>query len=406
MPESRVDQASSSSDWLQGATESGKNSNSTIISKGLLTALGTVRLADIVLEACLCHDDINAKAREAIGKAGLRSDGPNQGHVGEPLMVGNCNAMKTVLRAIRRFAITDAPVLITGESGTGKELAALAIHERSSYSDGPFVPVNCGGLPASLIASELFGHEKGSFTGASSRRTGHIEAAAGGTLFLDEIGDMPLELQANFLRFLEDKTIERVGSNSPLKVDARIVAATNVNLEEALAEGRFRRDLFFRLDVLRVRIPPLCERQDDIELLVKYFIQQTCQGMNCAERLVTGQAVNALKAYTWPGNVRELISRIRRAVIMAEGEMLDVADFELNHPSVAAASSGARSIDEPTAAPASDSAELSAVRADAEGRAIVSALERHHYNVSSAASELGISRTTLYKRMTSYGIDH
>lgn len=406
MAASRTERTPGPGDRRPGLTESGRAPNSTIISKGLLTSLGTAKLANIVLEACHRHEDVCEKAREAIAESGLRADGPGQGHVGEPLMIGNCDAMKTVLRAIRRFAITDAPVLITGESGTGKELAALAIHERSSYSEGPFIPVNCGGLPASLIASELFGHEKGAFTGASGRRTGHIEAADGGTLFLDEIGDLPLELQGNFLRFLEEKTIERVGSIKPLNVDARIVAATNIDLEEALAAGQFRRDLFFRLDVLRIRIPPLRARLDDIELLTKYFIQQTCQEMNSAERMVTGRAINALKSYTWPGNIRELISRIRRAVIMAEGEMLDVADFELDHPSVAEAAPGTQKAAQPTTAPPPDTAELSAVRADAEGRAIISALERHHYNVSAAAHELGVSRTTIYKRMSRYGIEH
>ncbi|MBE9557500.1 MAG: sigma-54-dependent Fis family transcriptional regulator [Proteobacteria bacterium] len=408
MAASRTDRTPGSGNWSPSVTEPGRAADSTVISKGLLTSLGTAKLANIVLEACLRHEDVSENALDAIAKSGLRAGGPGQGHAGEPLMVGNCEAMKKVLRAIRRLAVTDAPVLITGESGTGKELTALAIHERSRYSEGPFVTVNCGGLPASLIATELFGHEKGAFTGAGGRRTGHIEAAEGGTLFLDEVGDLPLELQGNFLRFLEEKTIERVGSIKPIKVDARILAATNVDLEEALAAGRFRRDLFFRLDVLRIRMPPLRERRDDIEILTRYFIQQTCQEMNCAERQVVGRAIDALKSHAWPGNIRELISKVRRAVVMAEGEMLDMADFELDYPSAADAAATPQSPPrpEPEPAPAPDTAGLSAVRADAEQRAIVGALERNHYNVSAAANELGVSRTTMYKRMSGYGIEH
>ncbi|MBE9554508.1 MAG: sigma-54-dependent Fis family transcriptional regulator [Proteobacteria bacterium] len=388
--------------YAEGLGRTGQVDEGKTISKKLLVPLGAVKLAEILLAACVNHEDVADQVRDAIVKSGLHTSAAGTGHAGEPVMVGDCEAMKAVFKAIRRFAVTNAPVLITGESGTGKELTALAIHERSPFVDGPFIAVNCSGLPASLIASELFGHEKGAFTGAVNRRTGRIEAANGGTLFLDEIGDLPLELQGNLLRFLQEKTIERVGSIVPLKVSARVIAATNVDLEAAVADGRFRRDLFFRLDVLRVRVPPLRERPEDIEVLIQFFVQQACQELGCQKRLVTARALNALKLYSWPGNIRELISKIRRGVVMAEGEMLDVADFELDGSSLAAPSQEPSSF----AAPQPGSTGLADVRQDAEARAIFEALNRHHYNVSAAAKELCISRTTMYKRMSKLDISH
>lgn len=367
------------------------------ISKSLLVPLGAVKLSEILLAACAKHEDVAGVARDAIAKSGLQSGAAAAGHAGEPVMVGSCDEIKAVFNAIRRFAPLETPILITGESGTGKELTALAVHERSPFSDGPFVAVNCSGLPANLISSELFGHEKGAFTGALNRRVGRIEAAHGGTLFLDEIGDLPLELQGNLLRFLQNSSIERVGSNDPLKVHTRIIAATNVDLEAAVAEERFRRDLFYRLDVLRIRVPPLRERSEDIELLLQFFQQQTCQELGCQRRLVTGRAIRALKEYSWPGNIRELISKIRRAVVMAEGEVLDVADFELDDyllpamPKQLDAAATRGSDPKPS--------DLAHVREDAEARAINETLKRHHYNVTAAAKELGIARTTMYNRM-------
>ena len=388
--------------YAEGSARSGQVDEGKTISKKLLVPLGAVKLAEVLLAACMNHEDVADQVRDAIVKSGLRTGTAGTGHAGEPVMVGDCEAMKTVFNAIRRFAVTDAPVLITGESGTGKELTALAIHERSPFVDGPFIAVNCSGLPASLIASELFGHEKGAFTGAVNRRTGRIEAANGGTLFLDEIGDLPLELQGNLLRFLQEKTIERVGSIVPIKVNARIIAATNVDLEAAVAGARFRRDLFFRLDVLRIPLPPLRERREDIEVLLQFFVQQACQELGCQKRLVTARAIDALKSYSWPGNIRELISKIRRALVMAEGEMLDMADFKLDGSSLTAPSQEPSSF----AAPQPGSTGLVDIREDAEARAIFEALARHHYNVSAAAKELCISRTTMYKRMSKLDISH
>ena len=317
--------------------------------------------------------------------------------------------MQVVFHAIRRFASTDAPILVTGESGTGKELAARAIHERSQFARGPFVAVNCGGLPASLIASELFGHEKGSFTGALSRRIGRIEEADGGTLFLDEVGDLPMELQANLLRFLQEKTIERVGSNKPIHINTRIIAATNVDLEQAVKGGRFRQDLFFRLDVLRIHLPPLRERDGDIELMIKFFLNQAARefGLESPPKLTTA-CLAALKGYDWPGNVRELISKMRRAVVMAEDRPLEIADFDMNGPAACgAAPPPARRASEPSLPEAETDdarARLADARARAEQDAVKAALDKSHFNVSRAAKELGVSRVTMYKLMDRYGI--
>lgn len=396
------DQSSLSGRAAEGPLRIGRTDQGKTISKSLLVPLGAVKLSEILLAACAKHEDVAALAIDAVAKSGLQSGTAATGHGGEPVMVGSCDGIKAVFNAIRRFAPLEAPVLITGESGTGKELTALAIHERSPFAAGPFVAVNCSGLPTSLIASELFGHEKGAFTGATNRRIGRIEAAHGGTLFLDEIGDLPLELQGNLLRFLQNKTIERVGSNDPLNVSTRIIAATNVDLEAAVTEDRFRRDLFYRLDVLRVRVPPLRERRDDIELLVQFFKQQTCQELGCPNRPLTARAINALKEYSWPGNIRELISKIRRAVVMAEGETLNVADFELDEPPLPAMTQPLDIF----AARGSDpkSNDLAHVREDAEARAIIETLKRHHYNVTAAARELGIARSTMYNRMNKLGI--
>ncbi|HIP77556.1 MAG TPA: sigma-54-dependent Fis family transcriptional regulator, partial [Kiloniellaceae bacterium] len=220
----------------------------------------------------------------------------------EPHMVGESPAMQTVFNTIRRFALPAAPVLIQGESGTGKELAALAIHERSTFADGPFVAINCGGLPASLVASELFGHEKGAFTGAHQRKIGKLEAANGGTLFLDEIGDMPLELQPHLLRFLQEQTIERVGSNTPIRLNCRVIAATNRNLDRMIRKEQFREDLFHRLNCLTLNLPPLRERGEDIALVGTFFAKRFAAEMQAEDRILSEEALAAMRRYHWPGN--------------------------------------------------------------------------------------------------------
>ena len=393
----------------------GDGEKSTTVSRDVLVSQGASALADILMRACL--EDPRLAAELAAIEPATRTDGPEVNgtlalagdRADGPYMVGGCQAIQVVFHAIRRFASTDAPILVTGESGTGKELAARAIHERSQYSRGPFVVVNCGGLPASLIASELFGHEKGAFTGALARRVGRIEDADNGTLFLDEIGDLPLELQANLLRFLQDKTIERVGSNAAHKINARVIAATNVNLEQAVTEGRFRQDLFFRLDVLRIHLPPLREREGDIELMIKFFLNQAAREFNLdSPPMLAGSCLSALRQYSWPGNVRELISKMRRAVIMAGDRPLDIGDFDLNGPAAGAPSHAAGEAAAPAAPiearPANDRARLADARARAERDAVRAALEQFHFNVTRASRELGISRVTMYKLMDRYDI--
>ncbi|MFO0995839.1 MAG: sigma-54 dependent transcriptional regulator [Alphaproteobacteria bacterium] len=298
-------------------------------------------------------------------------------------MVGASPPMLRLFELIRRFAVSDAPVLIMGESGTGKELAARAIHERSQVSKGPFIAINCGALPTTLIASELFGHEKGAFTGAIGRKIGRIEAAEGGTVFLDEIGDLPPETQVHLLRFLQEKTIERLGGNKSIRVNVRVVAATNVNLREAVAKGRFREDLYYRLNVLTLDMPPLRKRGSDIMLLAKFFLQRFAKEMDRTVHGFDPAAEQALCSYAWPGNVRELIACVRRAVIMSGANTIGLEDLELSGPI--------------GQAKPEEEAGLTQVRADAEASLVRSTLERNNFNIKRAAMALGISRPTLYR---------
>jgi DNA-binding NtrC family response regulator len=302
---------------------------------------------------------------------------------GEFEMVGTSRRMQDVFRAIRKLASVDAPVLIIGESGTGKELAALAIHERSSRARGPFVAVNSGALPRNLIQSELFGHEKDAFTDAHARQIGRIEAASGGTIFLDEIGDLPLDVQVNLLRFLQEQTIERVGSTRPIQVDVRVIAATHVDIEKPIEAGQFREDLFYHLNVLRLEIPPLREREGDVEILARFFFDKFARAERSAAKGFSRQALDTLQAHSWPGNVRELINRVRRAVVMCEARLIAPADLGLERREL----SRRRVMT------------LEHWRAHAEREAISNALRRNRKNVTQAAHELGISRMTLYRLM-------
>ena len=296
-------------------------------------------------------------------------------------MFGTSLPMQEVFTAIRKVATTDAPVLVLGESGTGKEMAALAIHRRSPRSTGPFVAINCSAIPETLLESELFGHEKGSFTGAHAQRPGRIETASGGTLFLDEIGELPPPLQVKFLRFLQEQEIERIGGRTKIRVDARVIAATNVDLKKAMSAGRFREDLYFRLAVVVLRLPPLRERPTDIPLLAKAFLKKYAAQNNRTLADFSSKALKALQAHAWPGNVRELENRIKRAVIMAEGRHVSPADLELGELS----EGGFRSLKE--------------ARESVERELIQLALQRHGGTISRAAEDLGISRPTLYELM-------
>jgi formate hydrogenlyase transcriptional activator len=262
---------------------------------------------------------------------------------GEPAfdgIVGRSNALRTVLREIRMVAPTDSTVLIYGETGTGKESIARAIHELSPRRRNPFVKLNCAAIPTGLLESELFGHEKGAFTGAVAQRVGRFEVANHGTAFLDEIGEIPLELQPKLLRVLQEREFERLGSTRTLYTDARLVAATNRNLAAMVEEQRFRSDLFYRLNVFPVRIPSLCERREDIPLLVAHFVRQFAARMQRSYESFSSQTMRALCAYDWPGNIRELQNLIERAVILSPGPVLGVPLRDLHHRTIAVPHAG------------------------------------------------------------------
>ncbi|MBV9522361.1 MAG: sigma-54-dependent Fis family transcriptional regulator, partial [Alphaproteobacteria bacterium] len=284
------------------------------------------------------------------------------------------------LDELRKAAKTNAPVLITGESGTGKELAAQIVHAHSTFRAGPLLAVNCAGMAPTLIASELFGHEKGAFTDAKEQKIGKIEAADGGSLLLDEIGDLPLELQGYLLRFLENKTIERVGGNRRLTINTRVIAATNVDLPKRIAEGRFRQDLYYRLNILSVGLPPLRKRGGDASLLARHYFEKFKAEFGRPHLRLREDALAAIARHSWPGNVRELIAVLRRAVVMADSNAIDAAALQLPLP-----------VEHNTPATLQESV------AKAERAAIEIALRLHNENVNRASQELGVSRVTLYR---------
>ena len=301
-------------------------------------------------------------------------------------MVGRSPVLAQLRLKLRKVAANHAPVLISGESGSGKELAARAIHDSSDRCAGPFVAVNCAAIAPSLIQSELFGYEKGAFTGATARKQGLIEAAHGGTLFLDEIGDLSLELQANLLRFLQERSIYRVGGLNSVAVDTRVVAATHVQLQHAVSQGRFREDLFYRLNVLPIDVPPLRARREDVAVLAQHFFA-LCGG-HSSIRLhgFTQSALAAMTAYDWPGNVRELYNRVQRAVVMSDGRWISATDLGLSAP------------EPPTGIG------LESARTQAEREVIQSTLTKAGHNITQAARDLGVSRMTLYRLMDKHGI--
>ncbi|SDG63552.1 sigma-54 dependent transcriptional regulator [Paraburkholderia phenazinium] len=321
----------------------------------------------------------------SLGEPASNDNAPN-GTEGE--MVGSCDAMLALFRSIRKVAMTDAPVFISGESGTGKELTAVAIHERSSRRSAPFVPINCGAIPPHLLQSELFGYERGAFTGANQRKIGRVEAANGGTLFLDEIGDLPLESQASLLRFLQERKVERLGGHGAVDVDVRIISATHVDMNAAMIEGRFRSDLYHRLCVLQIDEPPLRARGKDIELLARHMLERFRKDASRRLRGFAPDAIAALHNYSWPGNVRELINRVRRAIVMSEGRAITARDLELaEYVEIVPVS-------------------LAQAREAAERQAIELALLRHRGRLGDAAQELGISRVTLYRLLCAHGMRH
>lgn len=310
-------------------------------------------------------------------------------------MVGQCPEMLEVFSTIRKVATSDVSVLIEGESGTGKELVASAIHSLSLRKNGPLIPINCGAIPENLLESELFGHEKGAFTGAHIQVQGKVEYAHKGTLFLDEIGELPSNLQVKILRFLQEKTIQRVGGRDNIHVDARIVAATNVNISKAIGEGAFREDLYYRIGVITVKLPPLRERRGDIMLLANLFLLRFSEGFGKKVRGFSLSVVNALEAYGWPGNVRELENRIQRAVIMSESAVIEPLDLGFT----GGASYGHNFI-------ATEGVTLREGKDRVERELTVSALEKCGGNIAKTAEELGVSRPTLYDIIKKHGLSN
>ena len=361
-----------------------------------IASLGVDTLVELIADA-VARDDVLRSRLVELCERDDESEVNSAEFSDEPFMVGNSPQMRAVFEAIRRFAATDAPVLITGESGTGKELAAQAIHERSPKGSGPFVAINCGGLPSELIASELFGYEKGAFTGATSRKIGRIEAASGGTVFLDEIGDLPIELQPHLLRFLQERTIDRVGGRTPITVDVRIIAATNANLREGVADGRFREDLFYRLDVLSLEMPPLRQRGDDLELLSTFFLRRFSAETGRSFQGFTADALQAIRKHGWPGNVRELISCVRRSVVMANDEWIDIDCLGLTAGSPVMRSTAHADRSTIVAANPSTADGLRHAIEGYEKSVIEQALAEENKNIKRTAERLGVSRVTMYR---------
>jgi DNA-binding NtrC family response regulator len=306
-------------------------------------------------------------------------------------MIGTCDSMRQVFHLIRKVAATDVPILITGASGTGKELLAQAIHQRSMWSKGPFVAVNCGAIPRELLESELFGHEKGAFTGAYRTVMGTVERAQGGTLFLDEVGELPLELQVKILRFLQEYSFERVGGQKTIKVNVRIISATNCNLSSMISTGRFREDLYYRLDVVNIELPLLKERGEDAMIMANVFLKRYAAKIGKGCQGFSKDAITAIQAHSWPGNIRELINRIRRAVVMAETKWVTAENLGLK-------------IDSITPTPFFNGLGLKEAKAKFESSLLITALERNHGNVMLTAKALKTSRSVIYHLMQKYMI--
>ncbi|MDD7009283.1 MAG: sigma-54 dependent transcriptional regulator [Bullifex sp.] len=308
--------------------------------------------------------------------------------------IGESASVIRIREVIKKIAPSGATVLVTGESGTGKEVVAREIHACSSAPDGPFVAINIGGVPENLLESELFGYEKGAFTGASARKNGLFELASGGTLFLDEIGDMPLSLQVKILRVLQDRKITRLGGTTPMPINARIVAATNKNLEDMVQKGTFREDLFYRLNVVRIVIPPLRERSEDIPLLAASIIARYNRSMGSRIEGFSPDALEALKRHDFYGNVRELENVLERAMIFAEGSVITMNDLDLRS-----------SVSRPDVQAKRELPEKAVSLKEIEREAIARSLQRWEGNRTHAAEELGISRRTLISKISEYGLE-
>jgi DNA-binding NtrC family response regulator len=320
--------------------------------------------------------------------------------LGKHELVGSGPAMKKLHAQIERVAASETRVCILGETGTGKELVARAIHEKSPRHEHPFITLNCAAVPAELIESELFGHEKGAFTGAAGRHLGKFEQAEGGTLFLDEIGDMPVAMQAKLLRVLEEGEVERVGGDKPIKVNVRVVVATHRNLEDLVKQNAFRRDLFHRIYVFPLQLPPLRERPEDLPELVAHFARQVAAQNGWKEKVFAGDAIAELRKYSWPGNVRELRNVVERLVLLASDDAVSAADVRLVLPAAdAAASLAGTSITTPATGTLAERTEAF------EKEVLLAEIRRHNFHMTNVARALGLERSHLYKKCQQLGID-
>ena len=350
------------------------------------------------LEKPISSDKLMLTVENALKLQRLESENRQlRQRLGKHEIVWKGEAMRRVMAQLERVAASESRVCIFGETGTGKELVARTIHERSPRSGGPFVTLNCAAVPAELIESELFGHEKGSFTGASGRHIGKFEQADQGTIFLDEIGDMPLNMQAKLLRVLEEGEVERIGGDKPVSVSVRVVVATHRDLEARVREEKFRQDLFHRIHVFPLLLPPLRERRDDIPALVEHFAAQVCAQNGWKPVPFTADAIEALKSHAWPGNVRELRNMVERLMLLSTEGQVDLATVQIALPKT---SSGG------TATPtAIDSGALADRVQSFEREVILVELKRSHQNMSLAAKTLGLERSHLYKKAEQLGID-
>ncbi len=324
--------------------------------------------------------------------------------LGKHELVWTSDAMRRVMAQVERVAASETRVCILGETGTGKELIARTLHERSARRDAPFVTLNCAAVPAELIESELFGHEKGAFTGAAVRHAGKFEQAHEGTLFLDEIGDMPLPMQAKLLRVLEEGEIERVGGDRPIRVNVRVLVATHRNLEELVRAGSFRQDLFHRVFVFPLQLPPLRERLDDIPLLAGYFATQIAAQNGWKPRAFAAEALDALKSYSWPGNVRELRNVVER-VLLLSSEQVDAAAIQLALPQLSGSAGASRGIGTAPFSAQSATGTLAERVENFEREVLLAELKRHNHHMTNTARALGLERSHLYKKCQQLGID-
>jgi DNA-binding NtrC family response regulator len=359
----------------------------------LATAVQATKLgAHDFLEKPLSTEKTLLTVRNALEMARLRME--VQGARAGEAMIGSGARMRAVLDTIARTAPTAGRVLITGENGTGKELVARALHERSKRADRPFIKLNCAAIPSELIESELFGHEKGAFTGATLKRRGKFELADGGTLFLDEVGDMNLAAQAKVLRVLQEGELEHVGGHETLRVDVRVIAATNKNLAAEIAAGRFREDLYYRLNVVPIEVPPLREHKEDIPALVEHFLGLACAANDRRRKSMSEAARGLLLQHDWPGNVRELRNAVERLVILTgEAPVLSAEDVQGILPAV-----------KPVKAAYTRGAALKDQVAAAEREIVLAALAANGYHIANTARELGLERSHLYKKMKALGI--